>query len=226
MDQLLSNPVFNALSSGDAHLSNGNDHVKYFDEEVSPFAAFDEKYSDGFADLHQLLSPGRKILYANPQPVEISTEWKLLVSIAGMQFVLDEHTASEVDQTRLVPLSAEHVEEMIKLTALTKPGPFDKRTIEFGNYFGIFQNGKLAAMTGERLHVGDFTEVSAVCTHPDHLGKGFAAALLQHQINLILKTGKTPFLHVRADNDRAIALYERIGFKKSRPMNFYFLQNG
>ena len=78
-------------------------------------------------------------------------------------------------------------------------------------------------MTGQRLHVGDNTEISAVCTHPDHLGKGYAAALMLHQMHLIRDQGKIPFLHVRGDNDRAIALYHRLGFVRSRGMNFYFL---
>jgi predicted GNAT family acetyltransferase len=80
------------------------------------------------------------------------------------------------------------------------------------------------AMTGQRLHPQQYTEVSAVCTHPDHLGNGYASALVQHQVQLILQQGKTPFLHVREDNSRAIALYERLGFSISRNMNFYFMR--
>lgn len=113
---------------------------------------------------------------------------------------------------------------MVALAALTKPGPFNSRTIEFGEYYGIFENGRLASMTGQRLHVENYTEVSAVCTHPDFLGKGYAAALLQHQLQIICGNGQIPFLHVRADNERAIALYERLGFKKNGGMNFYFLK--
>lgn len=79
-------------------------------------------------------------------------------------------------------------------------------------------------MTGQRLHVDDYTEISAVCTHPDFLGKGYAAALMRHQMKIILSQNKIPFLHVRADNSRAIALYVRLGFKENRGMNFYFMK--
>jgi predicted GNAT family acetyltransferase len=115
---------------------------------------------------------------------------------------------------------------MIDLATLTKPGPFGKRTIEFGHYFGIFENDKLAAMTGQRMHAENYTEISAVCTHPDDTGKGYAFTLLQHQLQLIMHQGQQPFLHVREDNTRAIEIYQRLGFAVSRPMNFYFMQRG
>jgi hypothetical protein len=39
----------------------------------------------------------------------------------------------------LVELNTMLSPEMIELTALTKPGPFDKRTHELGTYLGIFR---------------------------------------------------------------------------------------
>jgi predicted GNAT family acetyltransferase len=98
------------------------------------------------------------------------------------------------------------------------------RTIEFGHYYGVFHEGKLVAMTGQRLHPSPYAEISAVCTHPDFLGRGYAGALIQQQLHLIQMENKVPFLHVRSDNERAIALYHRLGFKKSGPMNFYFMK--
>jgi predicted GNAT family acetyltransferase len=112
------------------------------------------------------------------------------------------------------------VPEMLALTKLTKPGPFARRTREMGDYFGIRVNGELIAMAGERLHLPGHTEISAVCTHPDHLGHGFATALITRLMERIRNRGEQAFLHVRADNTRAVALYERLGFRK-RPVNHY-----
>ena len=102
---------------------------------------------------------------------------------------------------------------MLALTKLTNPGPFAQRTIEFGNYYGFFEGDELVAMAGQRMHIGDHVEVSAVCTHPDHLGKGYAGILLTEQIKRVIKAGSTPFLHVLDDNYGAIRVYERVGFK-------------
>ena len=224
MKDLLFNPVYNALVTGDANLSLGSESVKYFDEEVSPFAGFPEDHKKGFDELYYLLPVGRKILYATPQLIQEPNGWQTVVVLNGLQFVYTKSKIEDSPTIKLIPLNSTHVNEMVQLATLTKPGPFATRTIEFGHYHGIFENGKLVAMTGQRLHVNNYTEISAVCTHPDHLGKGFAAALMQHQLNLILNHDQIPFLHVRADNSRAIALYERLGFKVNREMNFYFMK--
>jgi len=101
---------------------------------------------------------------------------------------------------------------------LTKPGPFLQRTIEFGNYFGIFIDGRLAAMAGQRMHPLPYLEVSAVCTHPDFRGKGFAKALMLHVMKLIIDRSFIPFLHVLTSNIGAIQLYESIGYRIRRKL--------
>lgn len=225
METLLDNPVYNALITGDASLSKGESVVKYFDEAVSPFAGFPIGYQESFNDLYHQLPPGRRILYASINEIEVPEKWQVAAYITGSQFVFDDLTYSVQSSQIPVPLTNEHAAEMVALAALAKPGPFNLRTIDFGYYFGFFENGKLVAMTGQRLHPGNYAEVSAVCTHPDHLGKGYATALLQHQLSLICKQGKIPFLHVRADNERAIGVYERLGFRLRGPMHFYFMKS-
>jgi ribosomal protein S18 acetylase RimI-like enzyme len=224
VEDVLYNPVYNALSSGDAHLGFAKGEVRWFDEQVSPFAGFPGAYHNGFDELYHVLPPGRKILYAIPEEIKEPVGWQFMAAIKGLQFNYTGGTVVAEQPLKLTPLKQENVEEMIGLATLTKPGPFNVRTIEFGHYFGIFDNNRLVAMTGQRLHAANYTEISAVCTHPDHLGKGYAAALMKHQLNLILSHGQIPFLHVRADNNRAIALYERLGFNVNRSMNFYFMK--
>lgn len=104
------------------------------------------------------------------------------------------------------------VAEILALVELTKPGPFRSRTIELGTYLGIREGGRLVAMAGERTWVGDFREVSAICTHPDAQGRGYARALMGRVINRMLRAGETPFLHVESSNIRATDIYLALGF--------------
>lgn len=223
MKQFIENPVFGGLTSGDRHLSFGTDTVKFFDERVSPFAGFEVGYRQGFEELYSLLPAGRTILFATPGSLAEPRGWQLLHAIKGLQFIYDDAKERQT-QFQPVPLSEEHIERMMGLATLTQPGPFGPRTIDFGYYFGVLEGEKLAAMTGQRLHVGEFTEISAVCTHPDCLGRGYASALVRHQAELIRQQGQKPFLHVREDNRRAVELYERLGFAVSGGMNFYVLK--
>jgi predicted GNAT family acetyltransferase len=126
-----------------------------------------------------------------------------------------EHSSSSVtSEVALEKLGAADSEEMLELTALTKPGPFDKRTHELGTYLGIRRDGQLVAMAGERLKVPGYTEVSAVCTHPEHVGRGYARVLMTEVMRSIRERWEKSFLHVREDNDHAIGLYEKLGFRR------------
>ena len=144
--------------------------------------------------------------------MEIPAPWKELDRVKGNQMIYEPGVAFGESKTVLTGLTQEYVPQMLSLTKLTNPGPFAERTIAFGHYRGVFENGELAAMAGQRLHAFNYAEISAVCTHPDHTGKGYARQLLIHQINRITAAGEMPYLHVRSDNDRAIKVYESLGF--------------
>lgn len=216
--------MYEALCTGQRHLALGTNEVRYFPSEVSPFAGFAVAPPVGFAQLHQQLPVGHRLLYASQAPLgAMPLGWQLRHHIPGLQFI-HKGTAPAASAEGLVPLGPAHVADMLALTRLTRPGPFGPRTIEFGGYYGIFENGQLVAMSGLRLQIPPFTEISAVCTHPQHLGRGYASRLLAYQLHQLCAAGQVPFLHVRADNVRAIDVYQRLGFQQSRNMHFYFFE--
>ena len=109
---------------------------------------------------------------------------------------------------------------MLALATLTRPGPFRSRTRELGPFVGIKRGGELVAMAGRRLRVDGFTELSGVCTHPDHRGKGYAAALSRVVVDEILATGEAAFLHAFADHETTIAFYRGLGFQTRARMTY------
>jgi predicted GNAT family acetyltransferase len=111
------------------------------------------------------------------------------------------------------------------LTDQTRPGPpFGPRTHELGTFLGIRVGGELVAMAGERMKPGNYTEMTAICVHPSHRGRGYAQALLAAISRQILAHGEIPFLHVLSDNASAIALYQRQGMTIRRRLQVTVLQ--
>ena len=121
----------------------------------------------------------------------------------------------------IVKLTDKHIDVLYELVNFVQPGYFKKKTALLGNYYGIFKNDVLVAVTGERMQMNDFVEVSAVVTHPNHTGKGYAKQLVVYTVNEIFKQNKTPYLHVIEDNKGAIQLYEKLGFKKKKKISFW-----
>lgn len=114
------------------------------------------------------------------------------------------------------PIGPEHLDQVLALAELTRPGPFGPRTIELGEYFGLFDGERLMAMAGERCQAETLREVSGVCTHPDFQGRGLARRLMLKLIARQLARGETPFLHVMSANTGALGLYQRMGFRTHR----------
>lgn len=224
MEHVLDNPVWNALISGNQTLAYGNQDVKFFDRDVSPFVGFSETSDHNFNQLYELLPHNLPVLYVSNAEIKIPAPWIVANGMQGWQMVHNQVTESAEPKSVSTSLTLAHVPEMLALTKLTNPGPFGSKTIAFGHYEGIFENGKLAAMAGQRMHPFKYAEISAVCTHPDYLGNGYARQLLHHHINRIRAASHIPFLHVRHDNYRAIDVYERNGFTKRSPVYFYILK--
>ena len=224
MAHILDNPIWNALTTGNAALAEGDDEVKLFPADVAPFVGLKEINPLHLKKLYERVPPDRVVAIVAPTPIEIPAEWKIVVPVRGLQMVYDGAPLPSASKHDLVPLGEQHIPAMLELTALTNPGPFYQRTILFGSYTGIFDGTDLVAMAGFRMHPGDFIEVSAVCTRPSHLGRGYARTLIIHLVGEIIARNCTAFLHVRSDNKRAIEVYEQLGFTTRHEMTITFIK--
>ncbi len=211
MDHPLDRPIWTALTTRQAHLTQSFGGIRRFDPAFAPFAATESGSEESLAGLAALVPEGQQIILQQASVVAPPPGLDLLRCAATVQMVAT-HAARPDPRFAIEVLGPQDAPAMRALAELAKPGPFAQRTHELGRFVGIRLDGQLVAMAGERMKAGDYTEISGVCTHPDHRGKGYAAALMQDAAQAILARGQMPFLHAFAENSAAIALYERLGF--------------
>jgi ribosomal protein S18 acetylase RimI-like enzyme len=219
----LDNPIWNSLSTLHAHFAEGDELAKRYPPEVTLLAAMGEPTSEAYASLAKTLQRTGMALFLD-QPPQIPAGWITVHSSPIVQMVCEKPNLAQdgFPAEKLIPAD---VPEMVALTELTKPGPFGTRTRELGEYLGIRQNKRLVAMAGERLHLPGYTEVSAVCTHPEFQGRGYARELMSILMRKIVQRGETPILHVRQENVSAIHLYEKLGFRTRRLIHFVIIRS-
>jgi ribosomal protein S18 acetylase RimI-like enzyme len=216
MDHILDNMIWNAITTGNNDIAIINGDVGCYLPDIAPFAGMKVFNDANLKKLYEFIPADRSVAISSLHKMyHDENRWKLLqpMDVTQMVYEYTVNTFTTKNSRLLVPLSEEHVPQMMELTALTRPGPFLQQTIRFKNYFGIFIGGRLAAMTGQRMHPLPYMEVSAVCTHPDFRGLGYAKALMLHVMKIILDNSFTPFLHVLSNNSNAIELYKTIGFR-------------
>jgi ribosomal protein S18 acetylase RimI-like enzyme len=214
----LDNPVWYSLSETHQNFAVNYPNVKFYHPDYCPFGGFEEardisKYMDEYA----MLAPNFFIVGEKPT---LSDHLIINTELICLQMIIGESIDIEIKE-ELVKLTSEHTDSLYELVNLVQPGYFKRKTALLGDYFGIFKNNKLIAATGERMKMNDFSEVSAIVTHPDHTRKGYAGQLIANTVNNIFKQNKTAYLHVAQDNVGAIKLYEKLGFKTRRKISFW-----
>jgi predicted GNAT family acetyltransferase len=207
----LDNPVWSALTTRQAHLAIGDACAKRFFSDISPFAAAPDGSRESSIALAALMQPGGGFAQMQREPARPPRGVTETMTAPGVQMIASR-IAPGRRETPLIDLGETDAAEMRALAELTKPGPFLARTHTLGRFLGVRENGRLIAMAGERLQPAGFTEVSAVCTHPDYAGRGLGAALVRAVCARIFARGDTAFLHAFATNTGAIALYRKLGF--------------
>src|SRR5713101_10190953 len=219
----LDHPIWSALTTRQQALAEGGSLARRYPSAIAPFAAMADMSPQSFAALRDLLSQSEAAVLFTPDPVTPPAEFKTLLAETGEQMI-GMPADSSIRGVEAVTLGVDDAPAMVELTELTKPGPFTLRTHELGTFLGIRIDGQLVAMVGERMKPTDYTEITAVCVHPSHRGRGYAQLLLAAISRQIVARGEIPFLHVFSENKSAVALYRRQGMEIRRRLYVTVLQ--
>ena len=226
---LLDNPIWNSLSTEHLSLALGNHLARRYPWEIGPLSGIPSQSPESYEALRALAAPGDAVALFSPEEFRIpAAGWTQVRDGQLYQMVRQTHgnlpPAQLKQNETLRQLTEADAPAMVALAELTEPGPFRLRTLELGNFYGIFWNERLVAMAGKRMRVAGFTEVSAVCTHPDARGRGYARILMSLVIAEIEQDGRTAFLHTFTHNP-AVRIYEALGFTIRTPLYLAVLKN-
>jgi ribosomal protein S18 acetylase RimI-like enzyme len=227
-ETLLDNPIFNALRTDHSSLAMSEGVARRYPASIGPLAGAPGQSQASYDALRSLAGPGGMIGLFLHDPPSLPAGWSLfrggiLTQMICIKPNLDAAGAL-TDDVSLRRLGSADVPAMMELAKLTEPGPFRERTFELGNFYGIFAGDRLLAMAGQRMRVPGFVEVSAVCTHPDARGRGYAGVVMCEVMRDIAIEGRTSFLHAFDDNP-AVRLYQKLGFTHRRSFHLAVIRN-
>ena len=211
-ERALDNPFWSSLTTGHAHFAQGGTLARRYPADISPIAGLAAPERANVTALETVVGVGDDMATVARLLPKLPPHWEILYESRITQMIRSDRKSLPEGDLDATTLDAADVPEMLRLVELTKPGPFRPRTIELGTYIGVRKSGRLVAMAGERLWIDDLREVSAVCTHPDVQGRGYARALIGRVVNRMLREDQTPLIHVESTNKRAIELYLTLGF--------------
>ncbi len=223
MHDPLANPYWGALATEQAPIAIGGPLARRFPADIIPFAGVPSPTEASLTALRELIEPGETVLVSS-ETVLSHPGLRELQTLPGLQMICTpEAQAPPEEDAPIIELHDGDVPAMLALKALAFPGYFGPRAPSLGSFYGIRIDGELVTMAGERLALPGWREISAVCTHPAHTGKGYAASLIQRLMREHYEQGLRSFLGVAQRNTRAIALYTRLGFVQSRASTWRFI---
>jgi ribosomal protein S18 acetylase RimI-like enzyme len=210
--RLLDDIFWQTLTGPHAQYASGAGGARRYARGFSPILGFADTRNPDFAALAPCCEAGERF-YCDSWTGTPPEGWRIDAESTMFRMVWNASLPTADLAPDAVPLGPQHAAQALELATLCKPGPFGPRTIELGEYFGYFDGERLIAMAGQRMRVEGFTEISGVCTHPEHQGRGLARKLMSKLVQRQMACKETPFLHVMRSNEAAHQLYLRMGFE-------------
>jgi ribosomal-protein-alanine N-acetyltransferase len=129
---------------------------------------------------------------------------------------------------KIIEMNADHVASVAQLEKLCFSDPWSEKSIasELTNKLALWlvaeEDGEVAGYIGSQT-VPDESDMMNVAVHPDCRRRGIAEALVNALCKALKERGSVSLtLEVRASNDSAKALYDKLGFEPvGRRPNYY-----
>ncbi|WP_418316252.1 GNAT family N-acetyltransferase [Piscinibacter sakaiensis] len=215
MSQLLDNIAWHSLNGVHLPFAAGGDSARRYARGFSPIIAFADKARPDFNALEEVCAPG-ETFYCDGWSGAAPHGWQIDDESTMLKMVWAAPMPAVDTAPGALRLDKRHAAQALELAAVARPGPFGERSLELGDYFGLFDGARLVAMAGERMQAGGWREISGVCTDPQFEGRGLARSLVLKLVRRQWLRGQMPFLHVMRDNTSAHRLYRRLGFADAR----------
>jgi ribosomal protein S18 acetylase RimI-like enzyme len=236
MEPILDNPAWSALNSIHRSFALGTERAKRYRREVVRFVACAMEAppvgpESVAAEINPWIADGESFYMIGEIPA-LPADWVIEHELPCHQMMapaestlngaqgLPPITGAGRSFAEITLLSETDKEEMFALINGVQPGYYEMDTRLMGAYYGIREEGKLVSMAGERMRMEGFSELSAVCTHPAYTGRKYAQQLIAHICRRHYVMGVRTFLHVAKTNERAVRLYEHLGFTHRREIVF------
>ncbi len=169
--------------------------------------------------LRQAVREPRVIVAAPPDHRPVIEEVYRLERVDRMlRLAVDARSFRPSEPVRPVRLRASALDDVIDLYGPASRTYFTPRRLEREIYYGVFEGDVLVAAAGTHVRSTEFgiAAVGNVLTRPRYRNRGLATACSSAVTTACLDEQRDVVLNVREDNDPAIAVYRRLGYRVHR----------
>jgi len=219
----LDNPAWNSLNEIHQDFAINYKAAKFYNPKFCPFGASidTDAATEGINIYAQLIN---SFFVIGEKPI-VDSYLNIKKELVCNQMLLKSKININLREEIIWLKDIQQKQELSSLVNLVQPGYFKENTVDLGRYFGIYKDNKLVAVSGERMKMNEFTEISAIVTHPKYTRKGYAKQLIKYTTDKVFQEGKSPYLHVLETNVHAIQLYEKLGFTTRRKISFWNIKS-